>query len=111
LTDPVARVIFARCCDLFNAGENPAIDRLLLEFDDPGLKSLLVELDEQGQDRGGSDLVKQLPDVLASLTRRRESADLLAQTAALKEKQFDGDEEITVLADLVEKLARKSGTE
>ena len=30
-------------------GRVPAFDRLMLEFDEPAIKSLLVELDESGQ--------------------------------------------------------------
>ena len=30
----------------------PDFDRLILEFDDPSLKSLLVDLDEQGRAKG-----------------------------------------------------------
>lgn len=103
LTDPLARTIYARCQDLSAAGINPAMDRLLLEIDDPGLKNLLVELDERGRERGGSDLVEQLPDVLASLHRRLEDAEQSAQAAALKEKRFDEGEEVAVLQQLLEK--------
>ena len=42
--------------DLLPAGRtrtsSPTFDRLMLEFDDPAMKSLLVELDEQGQCQG-----------------------------------------------------------
>jgi sulfur transfer complex TusBCD TusB component (DsrH family) len=103
LSDQVARAIYARCQDLSAAGINPAMDRLLLEIDDPGLKNLLVELDERGRERGGSDLVEQLPDVLASLLRRREDAEQSAKAAALKEKRFDEGEEVAVLQQLLEK--------
>ena len=61
LTDAVCRQIYAKCCELSAAGITPDLDRLLLEFDDPGIKSLLVKLDEAGRDRGGSDLAQRLP--------------------------------------------------
>jgi DNA primase len=103
LSDQVARAIYSRCQDLSAAGINPAMDRLLLEIDDPGLKNLLVELDERGRERGGSDLVEQLPDVLASLHRRLDDAEQSAKAAALKEKRFAESEEVAVLQQLLDK--------
>jgi hypothetical protein len=103
LTDAVARQIFAKCCELSAAGTNPQFDRLILEFDDPTLKSLLVELDERGRDRGGSDLARQLPDLLDSFRRRGEEKDQRARTAALKEKRFDESEEVAMLHELLER--------
>ncbi|MFP6693281.1 MAG: DNA primase [Pirellulales bacterium] len=112
LADPVARALYAECCRLANEGIQPALDRLLLQFDDPALKNLLVELDQRGRDRGGSDLVEQLEDVLASLLRRNEDAEHMATTAALKEKRFDEGEEVVVLQQLLEqKRARQQAAE
>ncbi|MDH3717788.1 MAG: DNA primase [Planctomycetota bacterium] len=103
LTDTVCRRIYARCVELSAAGITADFDRLILEFDDPALKSLLVQLDERGRDRGGSDLAQQLPDVLDSFRRRHDSRRGLATVAALREHQFDETEEVSVLEQLVEK--------
>ena len=110
LRDPISRQIYAKCCELSAVGTTPVFDRLLLEFGDPAMKSLLVALDERGQDRGGSDLAAQLPDVLASFARRAEQQQQLAQAAALKDKRIDESQEVAILNDLLEKTrARQRG--
>ena len=75
---------FASCP---TAGESPDFGRLVLEFDDPAMKNLLVQLDEGGRDRGGSDLAEQLPDLLLSFQLRNEKRNHQQTTAALKEKR------------------------
>jgi DNA primase len=102
LADPVCRQIFSRLCELSSAGESPDFGRLVLEFDDPAMKNLLVQLDEGGRDRGGSDLAKQLPDLLLSFQLRNEKRNHQQTTAALKEKRFDEQREVEILQDLVE---------
>ena len=49
----------------YNAGVLPDFDRLMLESDNPSLKSLLVDLDEQGRAKG---------------SRMAEPAELLQET-------------------------------
>ena len=102
LTDPVCQRIFACCRELSLAGETPNFDRLVLKFDDPAMKNLLVQLDERGQDRGGSDLAAQLPDLLLSFQRRNEKRNHQQTTAALKEKKFAEDQEVTILQNLID---------
>ncbi|MGB6043650.1 MAG: DNA primase [Pirellulales bacterium] len=102
LTDSVCRRIFAKCMDLAADGIPPDFNRLILEFDEPELKSLLVQLDERGRDRGGSDIAGQLPDVLQSLRRRSHLRQRDSTVASLREHQFDELEEVSVLEKIVE---------
>ncbi|MEK6250289.1 MAG: hypothetical protein N2C12_19045, partial [Planctomycetales bacterium] len=110
LVDPVCRQVLAKCHELSSAGETPNFDRLLLEFDDPAMKNLLVELDERGQDRGGSDLVGQLPDLLASFRLRNEKRERQHVTAAIKEKRFEEGQEVEILQRILDqKRAQQKG--
>ncbi|NLY00829.1 MAG: DNA primase [Rhodopirellula sp.] len=43
------RKIYQKLCELSDAGAAPTFDRLMLEFDESAVKSLLVELDETGR--------------------------------------------------------------
>ena len=52
---PAAALIFNRCCELSRGGITPTFDRLLLEFDEPAIKNLLVDLDEQGRAKSMDD--------------------------------------------------------
>jgi hypothetical protein len=49
LAYPPCRRIYGKCCELSDEGIVPTFDRLMLAFDEPALKSLLVELDETGR--------------------------------------------------------------
>ena len=52
ITSSALRQIYETGCRLLQVGVLPDFDRLILEFDDPSLKSLLVDLDEQGRAKG-----------------------------------------------------------
>ena len=43
------RRMYAKCCELADSGIEPNFEQLMLAFDEPALKSLLVELDETGR--------------------------------------------------------------
>ncbi len=49
MASSLARLIFGRCCQLSQQGITPDFARLLLEFDEQEVKTLLVDLDEQGR--------------------------------------------------------------
>ncbi len=46
------RRIYETCCRLADEGVVPTFDRLMLEFDEPAMKSLLVGIDEAAQATG-----------------------------------------------------------
>ena len=48
----ISRKIYDACCELADAGIDPSFERLMLEFDDPAVKNLLVDLDETSQSKG-----------------------------------------------------------
>ena len=52
LASSALRRIYETGCRLLDAGVLPGFERLILEFDEPALKSLLVDLDEQGRAKG-----------------------------------------------------------
>src|SRR5580765_633161 len=82
-----ARNIFTRCCELSQAGITPDFDRLMLEFDDPATKSLLVDLDEEGQSKSANDPASRLRDLLDALKRRRQQQVADRQTNVLRERR------------------------
>ncbi len=43
------RRIYRKCCELSGAGVTPTFEQLMLAFDEPVVKNLLVELDEKGR--------------------------------------------------------------
>jgi len=62
---PRRREIFLRACALAEAGVSPTFERLMLEFDDLGMKNLVGELDDnERRSVPRSDLRKDLRDLL-----------------------------------------------
>ena len=75
-----------------DAGPTPAFERLMLAFDDPAVKSLLVELDEEGRAKGSRR--RPIPGLVEELLRehcneRRWRSERPAQNVALREGQLD----------------------
>ncbi len=65
------RAIYAACCRLADEGIPPTFERLMLEFDEQALKSLLVELDETERAKG----TLQPEALLEDLIRRIQQSD------------------------------------
>src|SRR5690606_21128118 len=76
LRDATCRRIYLKLCELTAAGIAPEFDRLMLEFNDPRMQNVLVDLDERGRQRlassAATDLAGQLADVLEKYAHRRE---------------------------------------
>jgi DNA primase len=96
------RRVFSQALDLWSAGVVPDFARLLLEFDDPAIKNLLVELDESGRAKGSAEQDARLQDVLAGFERRPREQRLRDRTAALKTRQLAEEEELDVVRELIE---------
>jgi hypothetical protein len=64
LAHPGCRAIYTACCRLADEGIPPTFARLMLEFDNQALKSLLVELDETGRAKGITQPEAQLEELV-----------------------------------------------
>ena len=72
LASEASRRIYSACCRLTAAGVTPDFHRLLLEFDDPQYKNLLVELDEQAHAKRSLDAAERLRELLDAFRHRDE---------------------------------------
>ena len=115
---PAAALIFNRCCELSRGGITPTFDRLLLEFDDPAIKNLLVDLDEQGRakllDEAGNikesaEPAARMRDLLNGMRRARQNKSMDEQSQLLREKRLDDAEELAVLNQLIEQERTRQG--
>lgn len=107
LQSPRSQIIFSRCRQLCGAGVRPTFERLMLEFDDPQIQSLLVELDEEGRMKQGIDPAANLDSLLATFRQQQSQARLRP-----KEQSLDHEEQVSLFAALIEQkrkqLARPS---
>jgi len=104
-----AKDIFTRCCELSQAGITPDFDRLMLEFDDPATKSLLVDLDEEGRAKSAAEPASRLRDLLETLKRRQQQQIVDRQTNVLRERRLEADDELAVLEQLIEHERTRQG--
>ena len=118
MESPAASLIFDRCCELSRGGITPTFDRLLLEFDEPAIKSLLVDLDEQGRaktlDESGNikdsdEPAAQMRDLLDGMRRHRQKISMDEQSQLLREKRLNEAEELAVLNQLIEQERTRQG--
>jgi DNA primase len=104
---PTARQLFTLVLEQHHVGETTTFERLMTAVDDADAKNLLVDCDEQGMLKSGSDARQRLRDLLADLHRRRQDAGHQATVAQLKQNQLDPEQEDRALAALFDDLKRR----
>jgi DNA primase len=113
LASRACRRIFETCCRLHAAGELPTFDRLILEFDEPVLKGLLVEFDEQAVAKGSHatnpDPQILLEELIRGFERRRIEKRRPAQVLALREGNLDTAQQDELLARIVQEQRARQG--
>jgi DNA primase len=105
LRTSTARDIYRQVGQL--AADEVAVDfsSLLLAFDDPQMKSLLVELDESGRSKHQVDYNMLLEDLTLAFSRRITEETLRRQQAALESEELSEQEQLdTLLAIMKHKL-------
>jgi DNA primase len=107
-TSTAAREIYVACCRI--AEETPEGDfgRLLAEFDDPEMKSLLVQLDESCASKGTADRERWLADLVETHRRRDEEKDRRTYLAAARQSSDNAEQ---LLAEFCEQAKSKHQTE
>lgn len=111
LTAESARRIYQTCCRLSAAGVAPTFDRLMLEFDEPAIKSLLVELDEESQAKGTRDADPEalLWELIKTFQRKEADRRRPAQLVALREGKLDDNQETELLEKIIRQERNRQG--
>jgi DNA primase len=92
--------IYSRCVALWASGVLPEFERLLLEIDDPVVKTLLVQLDETGRAKATVDNEARLRDILAGFERRRHQPVIQSHKQVLNTGSASPEEENALLREL-----------
>ena len=97
------RLIFETCSRLDDEGIVPEFDRLMLEFDSPEMKNLLVELDEKGRAKGRQTAEPEalLDELARTRTRKEVERQRPADIAALREGGLDVRQQATMLEEII----------
>jgi len=106
------RNVYELYCECFSSGIEPNLHNVLNLIEDTSLKTLLVDLDEEGQTKKAQtefEPQQRLDDVMRAFeidllqSSTRESKSLLAS------KKLDNQEEESTLLELLEKMRRRQG--
>lgn len=92
ITSDAARRIYDSCCRLAQHGGPCDFGRLLAAFDDPEMKSLLVQLDESCATKASADRERWFADLLETYRRRREEAERRVALAAARQNSGDAED-------------------
>ena len=92
-------------------GVTPAFDRLMLEIDDPAVKSLLVALDEAGRAKGGrtADPAALLEELRKTFSRKEVEKRRPVENVALRERQLDPTQEMDLLRNIIQQERGRQG--
>jgi DNA primase len=97
----VGRQIYETGCRLLDAGIAPTFSRLMLEFDQPAIKSLLVELAEGAQSKAVRNASPEawLEKLIQTFQQREAEKQRPAQIEAAREGKLEDNREIAALVD------------
>jgi replicative DNA helicase len=110
LSTPAARGLFAAFRRLYEQNQSLELLRVMTEVEDPHLKSVLVELDENArakEEQAQQPAPVRLHDLVARLHARREEQQRRQREAALEKGGLSEDEELRLLLEGFEQDQRK----
>jgi DNA primase len=101
LKTATARQLYQVFSQLRDAGQSASFSSVLLAVDDPAMKSLLVELDEAGQQKHASDHQQVFHELLQTFNRRSTEEQLQRQQAELESDQLDEQQQQDMLLRII----------
>lgn len=102
LASEACREIYRACCRLADAGQTPKFERLILEFDDPAIQSLLVDCDERGRAKGIANPDLLLEHLIRSFRQREIERRTQADLSVLRNGRLNVDQELELLQKIVQ---------
>lgn len=112
LTSPPIRHIYARYRAVAEMGETVDFSRILSDLEDPQLKNLFVEIDEQAtskEEAAQEDAATRLRRLLDGILDRQSESSHRELVAGLEQRQFEDQEELEVLNQLLKEKQRRQG--
>ena len=101
------RRIYLVALEMYEAGQRPDYDRLMLAIDDAELKSLLVDCDQANSEKSDSDPGQRLADALRAARKRRKDSRHQARMMAFHQKNLAPEQEEEALAELFHELKQQ----
>jgi hypothetical protein len=109
LTSPAACEIYAKFIQLHGDQRPADFVHVLTELEDARLKSLLVDLDEDGRRKSGGDPDRRLRDVIRAYEIRRSRSAGRAVLAQLQQPGLDQHRQLELLTQILSKSRERQG--
>lgn len=112
LEAPAARTIFQTYRRLEETGHSLDFGAVLADLESPELKHLLVKIDDQAQEKSSRAILDgpaRLRTIIRQFHRRHELRELRQTEAALEQRTFSEQEELTVLQSMIAAKRRQQG--
>lgn len=103
------RLVFQTACRLADEGISPVFERLVLEFEDPVLKSWLVEWDDNAAEKQVTDPQAVVEELIRSFRIRELNRQHPVATGMLREGRLDERQETDLLLRLLEQERARLG--
>jgi hypothetical protein len=81
----------------------------MLDFDEPAMKSLLVDIDEHAQAKASADINGWLRDLLERIRSRHDDRRMSATVQSLKRKTHEPHDELELLSQLIAQERTRQG--
>ena len=107
------RDIYAVYCRLVAEGKEPSFNRVLTYLEQPELKSLLVDLDEQAQRKAtvvAEDPELRLKHIIDNFQKKREEDDRRKKQAVLEDRNVSEQQKLDLLQELYERKRNRLDT-
>lgn len=109
LSSEAARRVYMKIVELVQANVLPSFQNLLLEFEHPAAKNLLVELDERGSEKGTVDSEKRLADVIRFFQQQSQRRQTEVDRQRLENETIGEDEALSLLNQVVQRERTRQG--
>ncbi|MDZ4781748.1 MAG: DNA primase [Planctomycetia bacterium] len=103
------RELFSRACVLVASGRSFSFAELMIQIEEPELKSVLVDLDEHAQKKSHADAAKLVRQVLESYRLRHEGRHMRQQVHELREGRIDEERGLQLLRQRIESGRSRQG--
>jgi hypothetical protein len=112
LQSPTARELFQTYRRLEEGGSSLEFSSVLAEIEDPQLKNVLVQLDDLAHEKSPKAILDgptRLRSVIRQFHQRHEQREIRQTEAALQQRTFNEQEEMSVLAQMIAAKRRQQG--
>jgi DNA primase len=109
VASPAARTVYLEYLRLVSQGIDPQFGRVLTEIEDPALKNMIVELDDNAQQMTFVNPEQTLLGIVDKFKRQQTESKLRQNRAALEGSRLDEDEELKLLMKHYSQLSERQG--